>query len=234
MKQIIRHDRSNFSQDSNAVTTINLFIAHTLIRENLTRSLDSELISVLHKELVTGLPNILDTEGNYRKGGSKADEKWITVPYAPPGSPLDINFLIKNLIEWLNNEASDLNPIVTASLLHMHIKKIQPYNNANGFTARLIEAWYLKKNNIKLLPYLLPAIYNENSEEYYKCISEFYSTGNPNPMLEFISEKLKPVITGIRDKNYGIMGNIISSHYLQKLLTEKALIKRQFDFFIPH
>ncbi len=135
VKQIIRHDRSNFSQDSNAVTTINLFIAHTLIRENLTRSLDSELISVLHKELVTGLPpNILDTEGNYRKGGSKADEKWITVPYAPPpGSPLDINFLIKNLIEWLNNEASDLNPpIVTASLLHMHIKKIQPYNNANA------------------------------------------------------------------------------------------------------
>lgn len=51
-------------------------------------------------------------------------------------------------------------------------------------------------------------------------------------MLEFISEKLKPVITGIRDKNYGIMGNIISSHYLQKLLTEKALIKRQFDFFL--
>ncbi len=51
VKQIIRHDRSNFSQDSNAVTTINLFIAHTLIRENLTRSLDSELISACTKSL---------------------------------------------------------------------------------------------------------------------------------------------------------------------------------------
>ncbi|PLX68660.1 MAG: hypothetical protein C0603_05765 [Denitrovibrio sp.] len=228
--QIVKHDRSNFSQDSNAITTINIFMAHNLVKDKQSEDLNSELISDLHKELVKGLPNILDTEGSYRKGGPKADEKWIAAPYSPPGSPLDINFLIKNLIDWLETEAKDLNPIIKASLLHMHIKKIQPYNNANGYTARLMEAWYLRNNNIKLLPYILPVIYNENHEEYYKCISEFYATSNPNPMIDLISAKIESLVTKIRDDNYNLLGDIISSHYLTKLLSEKTLIKRQFDF----
>lgn len=227
--QIIKHDRSNFSQDTKAVETINLFMAFRLIEEQKDRELSPELLSEIHKEMVTGLPNIKDVPGQYRKGGAKADAQWVDFDYIPPASTLDINFLIKNLLEWMDT-LTDVNPIIKAFLLHLHIKKIQPYCNANGHTARLAEAWYLMKHGVRILPYLLSGIYSSDKKKYYSAVSEFYRTSDPAPFIKYISEGLKETVEQVRDSNFKLMAETVSEGFLSRLLEEKVLIKRQYEF----
>ncbi|PLX66031.1 MAG: hypothetical protein C0602_12930 [Denitrovibrio sp.] len=229
VKNIILHERSNFSQDTMAIEVINICSAYSLIDSKTNSNLSAELISDIHQELTSSLPHQKDKEGSYRKGGVKADEKWLTVEYVPPGSPLDINFLVKHLIDWLEKDLIAQNPLVKAFLLHLHLKKIQPYYDANGHTARIIEAWYLKKHDFKILPYLLPIIYNVNITEYYRAVSEFYATSNITAFIQFISEALRITVEDIRNKNFAKYSAVISDGYLSNLLSEKILIKRQFD-----
>lgn len=226
---IIKHDRSNFSQDTQAIETINLYMTHSLINSSLDKELSPELIGEIHDELVTGLSGVKDTPGHYRKGGPKADSKWLSTEYTPPASTLDVNFLIKHLIEWLEDDLKGVSPVIKAFLLHLHLKKIQPYCNANAHTARLTETWYLRKHKIKLLPHLLPAIYNSDREGYYKSISEFYDTSDISSFIDFVSGSLKETVYAIRDENFDVMSGIVSSHYLTKLYHDRTLNKRQYE-----
>jgi len=230
VKEIIKYDRTNYSQDKKAVEAVNLFIGYKKAMNSPESELSAELIGDFHKELVTGMPDIKDTPGQYRKGGAKADEDMLPVPFTPPVSTLDVNFLIKNLLEWLRDDLKSSNPIVKAVLLHLHLKKIQPYINANGHTARLAEAWYLKKNNVSFLPYLMPVIYSKNKNEYYRCMSEFYQTSDINPFLEMLCKGLKETVGKVRDITCTALSKIVSDSLLQNLLDSKTLIKRQYDF----
>lgn len=228
--RIMIHSRDNFSQDQSSIEVCNILAAHKLLDEKLSEKLTPEIISSVHNELIASMANIKEPDGSYRKGGIKADEKWISVPYTPPASTLDINFLIKQLLDWIENDLPSLNPIIKATLLHLHIKKIQPYSNANGHTARLLEIWYLKKNRIKILPYILPQIYNSRKEDYYKCISEFYASSDIQPFLHFIMDSLKDTVSSVRDANFAAMASVISDSRLAKMYENKTLIKRQYDF----
>lgn len=228
--RITKHSRENFSQDTSAIEVINIFEAHNLAQKSINAPLSPELLVSLHKELTSSLPNIKESNGAYRNGGAKADEKHLNINYTPPASTLDINFLIKNLIQWLENDIKDINPIIKAFLLHLHIKKIQPFTNANGHLARTVEMWYLKMSGIKFLPYMLTEIYKENKEEYYRCVSAFYESSDIIPFIKFVSEKLEETVTSIRDANFKAMSAVLSDAYLSSLLKEKALIKRQYDF----
>lgn len=230
VRGIIKHDRSNFSQDTQAIETINLYMAHMLVNSKSDSALTQELINSLHTELITGLSKVKDIPGHFRTGGPAADKKWLSADYTPPASTLDINFLIKHLFEWMEKDLQHVNPIIKAALVHLHLKKIQPFCNANGHTARLAETLLLKKSGIKILPYLMPVIYNEGRAEYYKCVSEFYATSDITPFVKFLSSRLKDIVEQIRDENFKVMSEVISSHYLTKLLNEKTLIKRQYDF----
>jgi Fic family protein len=230
VERIIPHSRDNFSQDTSAVEVINIAEAHRYIDKNIDTELAPEIISAIHKELTTGLPNIKEKDGAYRNGGPKADIEYISIDYTPPASTIDINFLVKNLIEWINNDLKDTNPIIKAILLHLHVKKIQPYSNANGHTARLLELWYLKKHGIKHLPYMLCEIYESNRDEYYDCVSEFYKSSDVAPFISFVCNKLEETVYSLRDKNYAAIEKMLNGNVLESLYKDKALIKRQFDF----
>ena len=229
-KSIVSCTRENFSQDTMAIEFFNLFSSYNTLNSKAESKLSQELISELHSEQTVSLPHLKDAENSYRKGGIKADEQWLSVPYSPPGSPLDINFLIKHLIEWLESDLSGTNPIIKAFLLHLHLKKIQPYYNANGHTARLAESWYLLQHGFKILPFLLPVIYNVNKTEYYRAVSEFYQTSDITAFTGFVSEALKKTVEEVRDANFEKYYGVISAGYLNRLLDEKIIIKRQFDF----
>lgn len=227
--RITSHDRENFSQDMSAIEVINIAEAIRLVDNRLNEELSPELISEIHEELISSLNNIQDEKGSYRNGGLKADAKWLEAEYTPPFSKIDINLLIKTLIEWLENDLSEFNPIVKAILLHLHLKKIQPFFNANAHTARIMEIWYLKKNNIRVLPYILVQIYKGNKSEYYKHVSEFYKSSDATSFINFVCEFIKDDVFAVRDKNFEAFSTVISEKHLDKLLENKEIIKRQYE-----
>jgi len=228
--RITKHTRENFSQDTSAIEVINIFEAHMLLNSRINKALAPEILFDLHKELTASLPNIKESGTTYRNGGAKADGQYLSINYTPPASTIDINFLVKNLFEWIENELNEVNPIIKAILLHLHIKKIQPFTNVNAHIARLLEIYFLKKSEIKFLPYMLGAIYKENKDKYYECVSTFYSTSDITPFVQFVSENIKQTVEDIRDKNYEAMSTVIFDSHLSNLLKEKILIKRQYDF----
>lgn len=92
-----------------------------------------------------------------------------------------------------------------------------------------METWYLRKNNFKILPYLLSVVYNINITEYYRAVSEFYATSNITAFIRFISDALSVSVAEIRDSNFAKYSDVISADYLANLLREKVIIKRQYD-----
>jgi Fic family protein len=230
VENIIQHNRDNFSQDMSALATANFYTALKYVNNNIDKELTPELIHNVHNELIEGIQGIKDKPGQYRNGGAKADEKWLEKPFTPVASTLDINFIVKNITETLNSEMGDVNPLIKGIMLHLHLKKVQPYNNANGDTARLLEFWYLKKNGLETIAGILSRIYAEKVEEYYKVMSEFYETSDISPFLSFIAGELDNIFDDVRRENNRIMMQISIDYYLNKLLTEKSLIKRQYEF----
>jgi Fic family protein len=230
VRMITGHSRSNFTQDTQAIRTINICIALKKIKSSTDTALTPEFISDIHKELINALPGMKEENGTYRKGGAKADEKLISVDYIPPASTIDINLLIKSLIEWIQSDLADANPVYRAILLHLHLKKIQPYTDSNGHTARIIEQWFLHKHKIKFLAGMLARIYHKNRDEYYRCISDFYATSDAGSFVRFVSEKLKDDLNRIRMTNYKAISALVSAQSLTFLLNNKTLLKRQFDF----
>lgn len=98
VKSIITHKRSNFSQDTMAIQAVNISSAYKCAEKSLHEELSQDMLTKIHNELTESLPHIKDTAGTYRKGGIKADEKWLTVEYTPPGSPSTSIFSLKTCL----------------------------------------------------------------------------------------------------------------------------------------
>jgi len=231
VESIIKHDRSNFTQDMSALESVNIFLATGLADNSLERDLTPELIHDVHNELISGISGIVDKAGQYRNGGLKADEQWLEKPYTPVASTLDINFLVKNLTEWLTSpEMKDVNPIVKGLILHLNLKKIQPYHNGNGHTARIIERWFLQKEGYGSIANILCRIYAENVDQYYLAMSKFYESSDINTFISFVASKLNDIFKPAKEHSANLVKLMAVDYYLDKLLEGKSLIKRQHAF----
>ena len=74
-----------------------------------------------------------DFAGRYRTSGVR-----ITNANFLPPNALKIDGYINELLEWVNQESSGLNPIIRATIFHHRFVWIHPFFDGNGRTVRLI------------------------------------------------------------------------------------------------
>ncbi|WP_295222210.1 Fic family protein [Seleniivibrio sp.] len=227
--RIITHDRSNFTQDMQSVSTINVFYALKHAENSLTDPLTPEFAASVHAELTRSM-NVADA-GTYRKTAAHCEDG--ETGWTPPASALDINFLMKHLTEWLTcDETAKVSPFLKGLLLHLHLKKIQPFSTANGKTAAITSIFLMRKLGLNDLPYLMQEVFASNREEYLKNVSEFYRTSDISGFADFTARRLIMMMKdGIRTSLATIRHNSVEK-YLAVLLDEKELIKRQHDFLL--
>lgn len=70
--------------------------------------------------------------GRYRTGGVRISG----ANFVPPNA-LKVDELMTELLQWVNEEAKSLHPIVVASVFHHRFVHIHPFFDGNGRTARL-------------------------------------------------------------------------------------------------
>ena len=132
-------------------------------------------IKQLH-QLVVGNDPYLNA-GNYRNVGVV-----ITGSEHTPPEPFEVPFKMQELMDWLNENFDEENPIVLAAVAHHEMAKIHPFADGNGRTARLLLNLILLKKG-----YPICSIKRTERPRYYEAMSEADS-GNYHQIIEMVAE----------------------------------------------
>jgi Fic family protein len=63
-------------------------------------------------------------------------------PHFPP-APEDVSGLMFEMLEWWNEEANALSPVLSSAILHYRFEDIHPFADGNGRTGRALALWEL-------------------------------------------------------------------------------------------
>lgn len=81
--------------------------------------------------------------------------------------------LLSELFEWLYKDATQLHPVLTASILHFEFVSIHPFSDGNGRVTRLLTMLYLSQRGYGFKDVLVPDIYYlEHRLEYYNALNQ--------------------------------------------------------------
>lgn len=127
-------------------------------------------------QLVVGNDPYLNA-GNYRNVGVV-----ITGSEHTPPEPFEVPFKMQELLDWLNENFDQENPIVLAAVAHHEMAKIHPFADGNGRTARLLLNLILLKKG-----YPICSIKRTERPRYYEAMSEA-DRGNYHQIIEMVAE----------------------------------------------
>lgn len=143
---------------------------HHTISEHLIRSMHQLIMQETDKEWA----------GVYRNANviiSGAD-------YIPPDA-LEVAHKMKELIDWIKGNKSNLHIIELAALLHHKLVYIHPFFDGNGRTSRIIM-------NLLLMQYGFPLviILKNDRKKYYNVLSQA-DKENYKPLVQFIAQSVE-------------------------------------------
>lgn len=160
-----------------------------------------DVIKGIHKILVKDVRGGSLEPGCYRKVQNYVVNS-ITgnIIYTPPSSE-EVPALMKEFLEWLNNE-KDISPVLIAGVAQHRFVDIHPFLDGNGRTARVLCTLilYQKGYDFKRL-FSLSEFYDKNRREYYDSIQSVRETGmDMTVWLEYFVRGLKNQMLEVRSK----------------------------------
>ena len=134
----------------------------------------------------------------------------------------DLQELISKLINIINNENDEIDPIIKSLLIHHYFEHIHPFADGNGRTGRILFAILLTKYNVLKVP---ASVFSysvlKNKDKYYKALhladkQEYIKY--LQIMLDIFNSSLKTSIDFAKDLNsiYKKAESIILEEYENK------------------
>jgi Fic family protein len=136
--------------------------------------LESELLD-LHRCILTGIQS--EAAGQYRTVRVRVVGSERIFP-----NPLKVPDLMRDFVQTVNSDAA--HSILQVAKAHYHLVAIHPFVDGNGRTARLLMNLLLIRAGYP--PALLPIT---SRVQYYEAL-ELANTGNIEPFLQFIAERV--------------------------------------------
>ena len=122
-----------------------------------SRGLKEQDILALHQLIMKGIEK---EPGRYR-----SSETRIAGANSLPPPAYEVPFLMKELIDWCNQNPDELRPIELASILHHRFVHIHPFHDGNGRVARLLMNLVLIRGG-----YPASTILNTDRKKYYDVL----------------------------------------------------------------
>lgn len=171
VKNIINENKKIKGKERDEKEIKGYYLALDYIEKNKEKKLDEEIIQIIHA-LVEGGGRSKVKKTEYRDGQNVIrDSISGRIVYMPPEAK-DVPILMKELIDYINNNLEELPTPVLAGIIHYQFATIHPYFDGNGRTARLLTNFILYHKNYDLNGiYSLEEYYANNLQEYYKAIS---------------------------------------------------------------
>lgn len=119
----------------------------------------------------------------------------------------DCEYLVERLCEWLNGR--DFDPqddhwkipyaLIKATVAHLYIAWIHPFDDGNGRTARLMELQILLAAGVPMpAAHLLSNHYNATRTEYYRQLAATSASGGS--LVPFVRYAIQGFVDGIRSQ----------------------------------
>ena len=109
-----------------------------------------------------------------------------------PPHPGDVSSLVMELLDWWNDEAPKLSPILSSSILHYRFEDIHPFADGNGRTGRALALWELYRRGFDTHHiFSVDEYYWEDRARYYGALAEVSASGGDlSKWLEYCAEGL--------------------------------------------
>lgn len=116
---------------------LNYFAGLRFIEKHARKSqLTHKDVLQLHQLIASGGVMDQGTAGRYRTIAVRVGR------FVPP-PPSEISGLMFELLEWWNEEAPKLSPVLTSAIIHYRFESIHPFADGNGRTGRALALWEL-------------------------------------------------------------------------------------------
>ncbi|MGK2896208.1 MAG: Fic family protein, partial [Candidatus Saccharimonadales bacterium] len=183
-------------EDESMREIVNLMHALDFIDEHIaTTPIDRDFILELHRIVVDGLVR----EGDPRTGAFRDKDVSIANAKHTPPSHYDVADLMRELVEYIDDEANSRDELLKIALSHHRFVWVHPFGNGNGRTVRLLTyAMLCKKGYIEpsaLRLFNPTAVFAGNRQKYYDML-ERADTGDDAGLLDW-SEYF---LSGIKDE----------------------------------
>ena len=197
-----------------------------------------DTILSVHKDLTKDLLRNPEYEGKFRDtrvfiGNLHTQE----INYMPPDA-YKVPGLVDDLLDWLNNSADEMYPVIIAGILHYELVRIHPFVDGNGRTSRLMATLILSVHKFNINNYFtLDEYYNQDRQAYVDALHsadknhdltnwlEYFCGGVLSSINKVKSEVLKLAkITSKYDNTIQLTPNEIS---VLTLLEEKGHIQNK-------
>lgn len=137
-------------------------------------SFSHSLIKELHRMMLTDIipDNKKNTLGKYKEKDNYIVNSAGTVVFNPP-SHTETKRYMDELIDFINDNKMDINPLIKTAMIHSQFESIHPFDDGNGRVGRLLISLCLFKFNVINMPffYISEAI-SQNKLVYYKKLTD--------------------------------------------------------------
>ena len=115
--------------------------------------------------------------------------------FVPP-PPADVSGLMFDLLEWWENESSQLSPVLSSAILHYRFEAIHPFADGNGRTGRALSLWELYRRGFDTHHiFSVDEYFWENRPRYYAALTEVRREGEDlSGWLEYCAEGLRQTL----------------------------------------
>ncbi|MSR59811.1 MAG: Fic family protein [Planctomycetaceae bacterium] len=115
--------------------------------------------------------------------------------YVPP-PPSDVSGLMFELLEWWDQRASQLSPVLSSAILHYRFEAIHPFADGNGRTGRALALWELYRRGFDTHHiFSVDEYYWEDRPRYYAALTAVRREGEDlSSWLEYCAEGLRQTL----------------------------------------
>jgi Fic family protein len=115
--------------------------------------------------------------------------------YAPP-SPGEVPGLMLELLEWWNDNAPVLSPVLSSAIVHYRFEAIHPFADGNGRTGRALALWELYRRGFDTHHiFSVDEFYWEDRPRYYAALEAVQRQGEDmTAWLEYCAEGLQQTL----------------------------------------
>lgn len=140
------------------------------------------------------------------------------VAYTPPYGKSALIRLLDNLLDFANDNATGLDPIIKMAVIHYQFEAIHPFPDGNGRTGRIINILYLMLKGLLDQPVLyLSRYFLRHRREYYAGLRSVTESGAWEGWIRYILAGVKEVAEEGRD-------DLIRMRELRREYAERARV----------
>jgi len=173
VKIILKNKPENAKDSEKEVINYNeaLIYLHQIIGKS--KNINKKIVLDTYKKVIKGLLKSEDFE-NYRKVPIVVNNPISgEVVYLPPDAK-DVTNLMRDLIEYVNENKEEIDPIIIAGLFHKQFVVIHPFVDGNGRTVRLLTKFLLANMGLDTFNlFSFENYYNKNVSKYFQNVGVF-------------------------------------------------------------